>query len=131
MAKAKRFEDLEVWQAARELVRLVYRLTGTPAFARDGSLKGQLRRAAVSVMGNIAEGFERGGNNEFAHFLAMAKGSAGEVRSHAYVAADQRYLAAEEHRGLADKATDISRMLSGLMRHLRQSPMRGSRYKER
>ena len=130
MATAERFEDLEVWQAARELVRLVYRLTGTPAFDRDGSLKGQLRRAAVSAMGNIAEGFERGGNKEFVHFLAMAKGSAGEVRSHAYVAFDHAYLTETEHREVAERATEVSRMLAGLMRHLRQSSMRGSRYKE-
>jgi four helix bundle protein len=81
-------------------------------------------------MGNIAEGFERGGNNEFVHFLAMAKGSAGEVRSHAYVALDHAYLTERQQQEVADRATEVSRMLAGLMRHLKESSMRGSRYKE-
>ena len=130
MAKAERFEDLEVWQAGRELVRAVYRVTERPAFAHDSSLKGQLRRAAVSAMANVAEGFERGGNKEFVHFLAMAKGSAGEVRSHLYVASDQEYVSADEQRYLAEKAVAVSRMAAGLIKHPRQSPMRGSRYKD-
>ena len=129
VGKIERFEDLEVWQKSRELARLVYRITAKPTFERDWSLRSQLRDAAVSTAGNIAEGFERGGNKEFLQFLAISKGSSGEVRSHLYVALDKRYITEAEHHRLHDKALEVRRMVSGLMKHLRQSPLRGSKYK--
>ncbi len=89
---AGRFEDLLVWQRARELTRVIYELTQGGAFARDFGLRDQIRRAAVSVMSNIAEGFERGSDTEFGHFLSIAKGSCGEVRCQLYVASDQGYV---------------------------------------
>ena len=128
VGKIERFEDLEVWQKARELVALAYRITAKPPFGQDWSLRNQLRRAAVSAMANIAEGFERGGNKEFLQFLAIAKGSSGEVRSHCCVALDQGYIDTAEHRLVYDKALEVGRMLSGLMKHLRRSPLRGSKY---
>lgn len=91
MATVGRFEDLEVWQAAKALTNLVYDLTDQQTFARDYGLKDQICRAAVSVMSNIAEGFERGSDTEFRNFLVIAKGSAGEVRSQLYVARDRGY----------------------------------------
>ena len=128
MATIRRFEDIDAWQKARELTRDVYRTTANGAFSRDFALRNQIRAAAVSVMGNIAEGYERGGNKEFLQFLAVAKGSCGEVRSHLHAALDQRYLTPEQHCEVCEKAMEVSRMLSGLMKHLRQSDMRGSKY---
>ncbi len=92
MATIKRFEDIEAWQEARELVRELYRITSAGPFARDFGLKDQVRRAGVSIMSGIAEGFERDGNKEFLQFLSISKGSCGEVRSDLYVAEDQGYL---------------------------------------
>jgi four helix bundle protein len=88
VAKIKRFEDIKAWQAARELVSAVYRVSGKGKFEKDFGLRDQIRRAAVSVMSNIAEGFERCSDKEFNRFLYIAKGSAGEVRSHLFVALD-------------------------------------------
>ena len=92
-------------------------------------LKGQIRRAAVSVLSNIAEGFEREGNNEFCHFLTMAKGSCGEVRAQLYVALDQRYITTEQFNVAARQAVEVSRMISGLIKRLHQSELRGPKYK--
>src|SRR5918996_5758171 len=89
----KQFEDLEVWQEARYLTQTIYRVTRAKKFSKDFSLLHQIQRAAVSVMSNIAEGFERGGNQEFIQFLYVAKASCGEVRSQLYVALDQSYVA--------------------------------------
>ena len=89
---ANRFEDLLIWQKARDLTRLVYDLTKVDAFSRDFGLRDQIRKAAISVMSNIAEGFERDSDAQFAHFLTIAKGSCGEVRSQLYVALDQGYV---------------------------------------
>ena len=82
----KSFEDLEIWQIAKGLAVKIYSLSRAPRFSKDFSLRDQMRRAAVSIMSNIAEGFERGGNQEFVQFLYIAKGSCGEVRSQLYVA---------------------------------------------
>jgi four helix bundle protein len=84
----KQFEDLEVWREARRLPPTIYKLTKAEKFLKDFSLRDQIQRAAVSVMSNIAEGFERGGNQEFIQFLYVAKASCGEVRSQIYVALD-------------------------------------------
>ena len=86
MPKVNRFEDLEVWRSARKLTIEIYRLVRNPSFAKDFGLRDQICRAAVSVMSNIAEGFERDSDKAFLSFLAIAKGSAGEVRSQLFVA---------------------------------------------
>jgi four helix bundle protein len=127
---ARRFEDLEVWKAARILTRTIYKTTSGKAFLYDHALSGQLRRAAVSVMSNMAEGFERGGNREFLQFLAQAKGSCGEIRSHLHVALDQRYITNQEFESIVDAAQRISGMTSNLMKHLRKSEMRGTKFKQ-
>jgi four helix bundle protein len=93
------FEDLVAWQVARELVREIYRETSSGNFARDFGLRDQIRRASVSVISNIAEGFERGGNKEFIQFLYHAKGSCGEVRTQLYVAWDLDYLTEDAFQG--------------------------------
>src|SRR3970282_953733 len=92
MSKIERFEDLIAWQKARALTRAIYEVTRQGGFAKDFGLAGQIQRAAVSIMANIAEGFERGGRGEFHQFLSMAKTSCAEVRSHLYIAFDISYL---------------------------------------
>ena len=95
MAEIKRFENVEAWRKARELVSAIYAVSSKSAFAKDFGLRDQIRRAAVSILSNIAEGFERGGDKEFSQFLSLAKASCGEVRSQLYVALDQKYLTEE------------------------------------
>ena len=91
--QVRTFEDLEIWKDARALTREIYQLTRDSKFSNDFALRDQIRRAAVSIMSNIAEGFERGGNQEFIQFLYVAKASCGEVRSQLYVTLDQSYIA--------------------------------------
>ena len=88
----KNFEELEIWKIARRLTQEVYTLAQTSKLSRDYGLRDQMQRAAVSTMSNIAEGFERGGNQEFGQFLYVAKASCGELRSQLYVALDQKYI---------------------------------------
>ena len=127
--RISRFEDLEIWRRARDLVREVYGVTSKGHFARDLGLRDQIRRASVSAMANVAEGFERGGNKEFIQFLAQTKGSCGELRSHLYAALDLGYLSEEMFGVLAEAATNVSRQASGLMRYLQGSNKRGPKYK--
>jgi four helix bundle protein len=129
MASFKTFEEIDAWQKSRELTKHLYTLTSSGSFARDFGLKDQIRRAAVSIMSNIAEGFERSGTGEFTQFLAIAKGSAGEVRSQLYVALDQNYLAKDEFNILWRTVMEISRMISGLMTYLRGSGIKGTKFK--
>ena len=119
MPTFKRFEDITAWQKARELTKEIYRVTSQKEFSRDFALKDQIRRASVSVMSNIAEGFERSGTGEFTPFLATAKGSAGEVRSQLYVALDQAYITPDIFSTLNLTVTEISKMVAGLMGYLK------------
>jgi four helix bundle protein len=130
MATFNRFEDIDAWQRSRELTNKIYKISSKGDFARDFGLKDQIRRASVSIMSNIAEGFERSGTGEFAHFLATAKGSAGEVRSQLYVALDQGYISQVLFDPLSAGVTDISRMLSGLMTYLKKSGLKGTKFKQ-
>ena len=130
MATFKTFEQIDAWQKSRELTREIYRVTRERDFARDFGLRDQIRRASVSIMSNIAEGFERSGTGEFAQFLSTAKGSAGEVRAQLYVALDQEYLPREVFDTLSANAAQISRMISGLMKYLRQSGIKGTKFKK-
>ncbi|HXU37578.1 MAG TPA: four helix bundle protein [Blastocatellia bacterium] len=129
MATIKRFEDIEAWKKARELTREVYRHSKVGLFSRDFALRDQMRRALVSVMSNIAEGFERGGTKEFIQFLAMAKGSVGEIEAQLYVALDQAYINEDEFVSLKRLTEPTKRLIGGLMGYLRQSGMKGSKYK--
>jgi four helix bundle protein len=106
----------------------VYEITSRGSFERDFGLKDQIRRASVSILSNIAEGFERGGDREFIQFLAVAKGSCGEVRAQLYVALDQSYLPVESFETLSKTATEVSELISGLMKYLKDSELRGSKY---
>lgn len=103
---------------AKEMVLAVYRISGEGRFSQDFALRDQLRRAAVSVMSNIAEGFERGSKVEFARFLRIANGSCGEVRSQLYVARDLDYLRQEEFVSVKAEAENLSKVLAGFIRYL-------------
>jgi four helix bundle protein len=113
-----RFEDLEAWQKARELTRVVYQRTTARQFSRDYGLRDQMRRAGVSIMANIAEGFSRRSNREFCQFLFIAKSSAAELQSHAYVALDQAYIEKSDFEKLYDDLDHTSRMISNLIKYL-------------
>jgi len=112
--KITRFEDLIAWQKARHLAKEIYLVTSKDAFSRDFGLKDQIRRAAVSVMSNMAEGFERGGRSEFHQFLVVAKSSCAEVKSQLYVAADVGYLSEAEFSRLGNLTDEVSRITGGL-----------------
>ncbi len=125
MAKIEGFEDLEVWKIAFECANLVYDITSVGKFSQDYGLRDQIRRAAVLIFSNIAEGFERDGNNEFANFLTIAKGSCGEVRAQAKFAFHRNYISEDEYTMLSKKLTQTSRQISGFRNYLRQSEMKG------
>jgi four helix bundle protein len=126
--KVRYFEDLVVYQRTRELVKEVYALTRRPGFAKDWGLADQMRRASVSILSNIAEGFERGSNTEFIQFLYIAKGSCGEVRAQLTVAMDQGYVAEAESRRLADACRLISGMLTGFISYLKGAKLQGPKF---
>ena len=113
-ARIERFEELIAWQKARVLTREIYEITRRGAFARDFGLSGQIQRAAVSIMSNIAEGFERGGRGEFHQFLSTAKASCAEVRSQLYVALDVGYLEEQTFHTLLRQAEEVARIAGGL-----------------
>lgn len=115
---AERFEDLRAWQTARELTNEIYAVTKRDPFTSDWSLKDQIRRAAISVMSNVAEGFESRTRARFVDFLGRAKASAGEVRSQLVIARDQEYLQADEYERISDLSDKVSRQLYNLIRHL-------------
>ena len=129
MATIMRFEDIAAWQKARELTTAIYSHSKTGLFSKDFGLRDQMCRATVSIMSNIAEGFERGGRSEFIQFLAIAKGSAGEVEAQLYVALDQRYIDEHEFASLKAQAQSTKRLIAGFMKYLRTSGIRGQKYK--
>jgi len=125
----KRFEDIESWRKGRECTRLVYEMSSRDKFARDFALRDQIRRASISVMSNIAEGFERSGDREFINFLSIAKGSCGEARAQLYVALDQYYITEQEFSTAYELFVETSRLISGFMKYLQQSELKGSKFK--
>jgi four helix bundle protein len=129
MATVERFEDIEAWQMAKELTKEVYACSGTGKFANDYGLRDQIRRAAVSIMSNIAEGFERGGSAEFSQFLSIAKGSAGEVEAQLYVALDQGYINKEQFESIKAMASSTKKLIAGFMNYLKRSKLKGQKYK--
>ena len=129
MAKIERFEDIEAWKKARELTKIIYEVTAQGKLASDFPLRDQLRRATISIMANIAEGFEREGNKEFRQFLAMAKGSVGEVKALLYVALDAGLTSSEQFQRISALADEASRLLAGFLRYLKTSDKKGSKFK--
>ncbi|MBX2946738.1 MAG: four helix bundle protein [Cyclobacteriaceae bacterium] len=128
MAKINTFEDLEVWKKASELSIAIFELTQIGSFSKDYSLKDPINKTTGSIMDNIAEGFDRGGNREFIQFLSIAKGSAAEVRSQLYRALDRNHINPSEFELLKEKTVDVGKQLSGFMTYLSKSEMKGSKY---
>ena len=129
MAGARDFEDLGVFQKARELSKKIYPITQREEFKYDTRFVQQIRAAAGSVMDNIAEGFERGGNKEFLNFLFIAKGSCGEVRSQLIRANDVGYLTPEEYHELYVECRKLSAAIMNFIKELKGSEMVGAKYK--
>ena len=118
MAKVDRFEDLDAWKLARVLTGKVYRLSRDGDFARDFGFRDQICRASVSIVSNIAEGFERNSNRAFQQFLSIAKGSAGEVRAQLYVALDLGYIKQDQFDDMMQSVSRISKMLAKLISYI-------------
>ena len=129
MATIKRFEEIKVWQEARELAKMVYNATSQGGLAKDFGLKEQIQRAAVSVGSNIAEGFARNGNKEFVKFLWIAKGSATEVQSQLYTAMDVGYITDEEFKTIYETAESCNLLIYRFIRSRRSAEYSGERYK--
>ena len=119
MTTIRRFEEIEAWQTAREVTRLVYSLSNRGAFARDFGLRDQMRRAAVSIMSNIAEGFESTTQPQFVRYLGIAKASAGELRSQAYVACDAGYISTDQFESLTNLCRKCSGQISRFIAYLK------------
>ena len=117
--KIEKFENIEAWKKARALATAVYKATKGPLFSKDYGLRDQVQRAAVSIMANIAEGFDANSDDEFVRFLRYALRSASEAQSHLYVAADQGYISGEDFTQLYDQATEAKKLISGFIRYLR------------
>src|SRR5882672_4915968 len=121
MPTFRRIEDIQAWQKAREVTKMIYAVTGNGSFAKDFGLRSQIQRASVSIMANIAEGFGRRSDKEFANFLNMAHGSGSEVQSHLYVALDLNYISKASFADLNGLLDEVSRMSLVLAQHLRKS----------
>ena len=128
MAGFKSFEEIDAWKLARNLSLKGYNLSAAQPFLNDYALRDQVRRAAISISSNIAEGFEREGNKEFVQFLSIAKASAAEVRSQLYLALDLGYISNEEFEQLKLEALSVGKTLSGLIKYLKTSELKGSKY---
>ena len=122
MAFAKRCEDLEVWKEACRFIKAIYEVTKAGRFAKDRDLVSQLRRAAISIPSNISEGFEKGSAKEFARYLLMARGSAGEIRTQLYIARSLNYLDSDHFAKLKEHIVHISSMLTKLIQSLKAKP---------
>ncbi len=116
----KSFEELKSWQLSRSFASKIYMITSQNIF-KDIDLQRQLRRATVSISSNIAEGFERNTDKEFIHFLFIAKGSAGEVRSQLYIALDLKFISEVQFNEMNESVTEISKLISGLIKYLQKS----------
>lgn len=129
MATLKNFEEMEVWKRARLFANEIYDVTLKGSFEKDYKLRDQITGSSGSIMDNIAEGFERDGKKEFLQFLSIAKGSAGEVRSQLYRAKDRNHISPNEFEKLINEALEISKQISGLMKYLSTSELKGIKYK--
>ena len=130
MATIKDFEELEVWKLAREICKDIYKITQYPDLSRNYALVDQMRRSSGSIMDNIAEGFERGGTRELIHFLSIAKGSAGELRSQIVRVLDQQYIEQNEYEFLKEKIINEGRKLGKFSEYLKNSGIKGTKYKD-
>jgi four helix bundle protein len=131
MATVKKFEELEVWQKARELENKIFLLTEVGKLSKDFKLKDQINDASGSVMDNIAEGFGRGSRLEFVQFLTVARGSASEVQSQLYRCLGRKYFSMEQFQELYNLAEEICKMLTGFIGYLNKSEHKGQKFKDR
>jgi four helix bundle protein len=122
MAAIKRFEDLLVWNTSRDLTKKIYKITGMGTFSRDFGLRDQIRRASLSVMSNIAEGFESETQATFISYLNRAKASAGELHCQLYIALDLDYLTPEQFQDINQLSKECSRQLYGFIKYLKKQP---------
>jgi len=128
MSTIKSFEDIEAWKLARELSQEIFELTLMGSFAADYGLRDQINRSTGSIMDNIAEGFERGGSREFIHYLSLARGSAGEVRSQLCRAFDRKYLENDKYLEVMENLTKVSKMITWLISYSRDSNLKGYKF---
>jgi len=132
MATITRFEDLEVWQLARNLADQVFKTyIQSEALSKDYKLKEQINSSSGSAMDNIAEGFERGGRNEFINFLSISKGSMGEVKSQLYRALDRKYISQQQFDSLYNQAEELGKKIGAFIKYLNKSTHKGSKFKDR
>lgn len=131
MATFERFEQIISWQESRELNKIVGKLIDDKRIENNYRLINQIEGSPGSIMDNIAEGFERGGNREFMQFLYIAKGSCGELRSQLYRALDRNYLTVKEFNSISEHSMKISSLIQKLINYLESSPLKGNKYKER
>jgi len=130
MATIKYFYDIEVWKKARILNKEIYEMTNTETFRKDFVLVDQIRRASVSIMANVAEGFGRKGNKEFLQFLSISQASLNELQSHLYIAVDINYLPHEKFEMLMSTTKEVDRLLNGLIEYLKKSEIKGYKFKD-
>lgn len=126
--KVTKFEDLIAWQRSRDLFRVMHQLTSKPPLSNNRSLKDQMTRASLSVMSNIAEGYDRGGDREFIQFLYVSKGSCSELRSQLYAAKDAGYLNHDNFKSAHDLAEETSKILQGLIGAIKGKLLKGRKF---
>ncbi|MCD6134936.1 MAG: four helix bundle protein [Candidatus Omnitrophica bacterium] len=129
MARYSSFEELPVWQNAKTLAIVTYKISSNGRLSKDFSLKDQIRRCAVSISSNIAEGFERGTKQEFIQFLYIARGSCGELRSQIRIAEDIGYISHKDSIYIRSLAQDVSRQINGFVEYLKKSSFKGQKFK--
>jgi four helix bundle protein len=117
--RIEQFEDIEAWKEARKLVNMIYDISDKEEFSRDFGLKNQIRNASVSVMSNVAEGFDRGTNREFIQFLIVGRASASEAKSQLYVALDRKYVTSDKFHEIYDQISKVVSLIDGFVRYLK------------
>ena len=130
MATFERFEDIEAWQVARDIGKMLHELTQRQPLSREFKLRDQMNGAAGSIMDNIAEGFGRGGNAEFAQFLAVSLGSANEVQSQVYRCLDKQYISGEEFQAIFKLLEKVRSKLIKLIQYLKDSEIKGPKFRK-